>query len=284
MVIQSESNLKATVELYGGVARHYREELRQRYIRADERTRIGKRLETKLPRALYLETLKKLSSEAINSENHDECPRPSVLKAVSWSLRRQARCHPDEVVSLCKLVENKSNSKTDVLQKLILHPRGVMLWSKRSLEIFHSQCEEDIVYLDATGSIMKRGKLTKAPFYVYELVVRNPKKGSPPFPVGTFLTCEHTTSSVQYFLASFRTHHRQLYGKALHPTMIVCDGSVVLLQALAQTIFSCNLNNIMYMYYRIITGKATMKDCSITILHRCLSHLMKNAKSLCKKQ
>ncbi|KAL6485159.1 hypothetical protein MHYP_G00072040 [Metynnis hypsauchen] len=26
-----------------------------------------------------------------------------------------------------------------------------------------------------------------------------------------------------------------------------------------------------------------MKDCSITILHRCRSHIMKNAKSLCKK-
>ncbi len=54
------------------------------------------------------------------------------------------------------------------------------------------------MYLDATGSIVKKTQGQSAPFYVYELVVRNPTKGASPIPV-----------------------------------MIKCDGSLVLMQAVA---------------------------------------------------
>ena len=95
------------------------------------------------------------------------------------------------------MTEERTDDPAEVLQKLLLEPKGVMLWSKRSIEIFHNRCKEDIKYLNATGS---KSKSSSRPFYVglYELVVRNPRKGSSPFPVATFLTCDHTTSSVQY--------------------------------------------------------------------------------------
>ncbi|RXN24054.1 hypothetical protein ROHU_035230 [Labeo rohita] len=44
-----------------------------------------------------------------------------------------------------------------------------------------------------------------------------------------------------------------------------------------------NLNALLQSYYQILTGKGTAEDFSRPILHRCLSHIMKNAKSLCKK-
>lgn len=59
-----------------------------------------------------------------------------------------------------------------------LHPKGVMLWSLKSIEIFWEQCQEDILYLDATGSIKKKEE-GAPPFYVYELVVRIPQKSCP---------------------------------------------------------------------------------------------------------
>ncbi|XP_049333302.1 uncharacterized protein LOC125801146 isoform X2 [Astyanax mexicanus] len=36
-------------------------------------------------------------------------------------------------------------------------------------------------------------------------------------------------------------------------------------------------------YYTIASGKATKEDFDLPILHRCLSHVMKNAKDMCKK-
>lgn len=118
--------------------------------------------------------------------------------------------------------KKKTDTPDEVLQKVLLHPKGVMPWSKRSISIFHKRSQEDIVYLDATGSILKRSENSEGPFYVYELVVRNPKKGSLLFPVATYVTCDHTTASVQYFLSVFhywscqtiwtKTKHQSTHG------------------------------------------------------------------------
>lgn len=89
------------------------------------------------------------------------------------------------------------------------------------------------MYLDATGSI-KIKEEGAPPFYVYELVVRNPPKSCPPFPVATYLTSDHTTASVTYFLEAFLTDARRCFGRKGFPVplMIMCDGSAVLMQAI----------------------------------------------------
>nr|XP_019961581.1 PREDICTED: uncharacterized protein LOC109641528 [Paralichthys olivaceus] len=182
------------------------------------------------------------------------------------------------------MVEEKKAESDKVLQKVILHPKDVMLWSKRSISIFHNQSKEDIVSPDATASILKKSKHSEGPFYVYELVVTNTKKGSSPFPVATYVTCDHTTASVLYFLSSFQTDHAKQYGhKNISPLMVICDGSMVLMQTLTMAFCKTNLNALLHSYYNILTGKGTAQDFSHPILHRCLSHIMKNAKTLCKK-
>ncbi|XP_056602872.1 uncharacterized protein LOC130419888 isoform X2 [Triplophysa dalaica] len=65
--------------------------------------------------------------------------------------------------------------------------------------------------------------------------------------------------------------------------MIICDGSLVLMHAISLVFCQTNLNALVQSYFRILTGKGTAEDFDLPILHRCLSHIMKNAKSLCKK-
>ncbi|KAL7833717.1 hypothetical protein AOLI_G00286770 [Acnodon oligacanthus] len=133
------------------------------------------------------------------------------------------------------MIEEKTDSPCEVIQKVFLLPKGLMLWSKRSTDIFHKWSKEDIVYLDATGSILKKKKKdSSGAFYIYELVVRNPSKSSPPLPVATYVTCDHTTALVLYFLISFQTDHARLHGhRNTKPVMVVCDGSTVLMQAIS---------------------------------------------------
>lgn len=118
---------------------------------------------------------------------------------------------------------------------------------------------------------------------LYELVVRNPMKGSSPVPVATYVTCDHTTASVLYFLSAFQTDHAKLY-RNIRPVMIVCDGSMVLMQAISQVFCQTNLNALLLQYFNILTGKGTTEDLSRPILHRCLSHVMRNAKTLIKNK
>ncbi|KAL1250775.1 hypothetical protein QQF64_018571 [Cirrhinus molitorella] len=214
----------------------------------------------------------------------DKAPTPAVLKNISWNSRKKARRDQNEILSLQKMVEERIDSEK-ILQKVLLHPRGVMLWSQRSIRLFHQRCKTDVVYIDATGSIIQKGKGKSAPFYVYELVVRHPNKGASPVPVATFVTCDHTTSSVTYFLESFQTDYFRLFGKASQrrPVMIMCDGSLVLLQAVAYSFCKISLGQLLQMYYEVVTGKLRDEEYKIPILHRCLSHVMKNAKVFCKK-
>ncbi len=62
------------------------------------------------------------------------------------------------------------------------------------------------MYLDATGSVIQKSAQSP-PYYVYELVVRNPSKGDSPLPVATYVTCDHTTASITYFLQSKNTKY-----------------------------------------------------------------------------
>lgn len=66
--------------------------------------------------------------------------------------------------------------------------------------------------------------------------------------------------------------------------MVICDGSLVLMQAITIVFCKTTLQALLQSYYNILTGKGTAEDFGHPVLHRCLSHNMKNAKTLCKKQ
>lgn len=66
-------------------------------------------------------------------------------------MRKKSRQHNSELVSLQIMLQKQRNTPDEVLQKVFLHPRGVLLWSLRSIQIFWERCQED-----ATGSIKKR--------------------------------------------------------------------------------------------------------------------------------
>lgn len=69
------------------------------------------------------------------------------------------------------------------------------------------------------------------PFYVHELLLRNPQKTCSPLPVAKYLTSDHITASVTYFLEALMTDVTRAFGhKAMHsPVMLICDGSMALI-------------------------------------------------------
>ena len=149
--------------------------------------KISKELQRQLPREMCLEKLKEIDEDVMESGCRDEVPNPQVLKNISREFRQRSRLHKNDILSLKLMLDRRGKSEDEVLQKVFLEPKGVMLWSSKSIAVFHDRSKQDIVYLDATGSIKTKEK-GSPPFYVYELVVRNPEKGKCPFPVATYLT------------------------------------------------------------------------------------------------
>ena len=62
------------------------------------------------------------------------------------------------------------------------------------------------------------------------------------------------------------------------------DGSVVLMNAIATAFCDTSLELVMERFFRIIFGRALPSDFKYPVMHRCLSHIMKNAKMMCKKR
>jgi len=205
VTVRDESTLKAWVTFQGEEVCHSLDELKRRYVRADSRGIFGQQLQSVLPRALYLQCLDKIEPEVFESGCRDQASTAAVLKNIAYMTRNKCRRHTNETLSLVKMVEEKTDEDNEVLQKVLLHPKGVMLWSKNTIRLFHRRCRDDIVYIDATGSIVQKAQGKTAPFYVYELVVRHPIKGSSPIPVATYVTCQHNTASVLLF---FWSHFR----------------------------------------------------------------------------
>lgn len=61
---------------------------------------------------------------------------------------------------------------------------------------------------------------------------------------------------------------------------MMCDGSMAIMKALSISFAEKSLTSLMNSQYRIATGKATEHDLGVPVLHRCLSHIMKNAKNV----
>lgn len=158
VTVKSADDLKAKVEFEGGGCVHNKTELKRRPIWAEDRRTIGQDLQRQLPRAMYLKKLAKINEDLMESGCRDEAPTPQVLKSISWEVRQRSHLHSNDLLSLQIMLEKKKNSPEEVLQEVFLHPKGVLLWSLRSIEIFQERCREDIIYLDATGSIKKKGE------------------------------------------------------------------------------------------------------------------------------
>ncbi|CAI5686853.1 unnamed protein product [Oreochromis niloticus] len=84
---------------------------------------------------------------------------------------------------------------------------------------------------------------------------------------------------------AFQTDLVRAFGNRAYnrPVMFMCDGSLVLLRSISMTFCRTSLEDLLQKYYVLLTGQHSAKEFNIPILHRCLSHVMKNAKDLCKK-
>lgn len=141
------------------------------------------------------------------------------------------------------------------------------------------------MYIDATGGVMKRTFPNQSPFYIYELVVRNSTRGGSAISGATYVASEHTTSSLTDFLNWFGQDCVKLYGRSSldRPVMFMWDGSVVLMQAISNSFCKMSLDSLLKQYYCIVTGNGAAVRLHVPVLHRCLSHIMRNARDFCKK-
>jgi len=77
--------------------------------------------------------------------------------------------------------------------------------------------------------------------YIYEIVVQHPVKSNPPLAVATLITWSHDIPTVSYFLNRIWRAERKLFPSKSYPRLVMCDGSMALINAIVITIVTARL-------------------------------------------
>jgi len=169
------------------------DELCARPVQAEERQIMSKVLHSKLPRQVYLQNISSLSSDEVSSGCRDGCPSKDVLKKIRQEARSVPTPSHNEWEALAEIRKQQQQACDKVvkgtLQLITMHPKGVALFIENLIRNFHERAKQDLVYVEATDSVVLGDKRC----YAYEIVVRHPKAEKPPFAVATATLLPATT-------------------------------------------------------------------------------------------
>ena len=214
----------------------------------------------------------------------------SVLQKISSEAKQLPFLPNDEyhgLQEIKRIQELEGGKLPGVLRKINFMPPAIVMYSHSSINIYHYISRRDILYLDATGSILKNNKCfgSSKKYLLYDLVIRHPILGNPPLVIASLVTTDQSTVSVSFFLHSFLHDEQRIYGHngVKNPLLIMIDGSAMLLLAVLFCFTGEFVENYFMRCYRVVTGGAQAKDLNKLFVHQCASHFIKNASRKCRK-
>ena len=151
---------------------------------------------------------------------------------------------------------------------------SIILMDQPMVMLYHQTVKNDILFIDATGSVVKQPKYLKKILY-YACVI--PYNLSPPVPVAEFISSNQDQFAIRRFFAMIHEKEYQKYGPSglTNPRLIVLDFSMALIQAALQEFTNESIHQYLDRTYRILTGGATQYDLQKSILHVCSFHVMR---------
>ena len=163
----------------------------------------------------------------------------------------------------------------------------ITLFNEGMVRIFHQLAMKDIVYFDATGSLVAKVPNFKKIFN-YCIAVRHPFSKAPPLPVLECISSSHNSDSVRSMIVNFREKENILFGKKQIPKLLVCDFSRVLISASLFEFNGESIDDYLERTFLIKTGDGNQDRLNNKMfIHVCSGHLMKQIKynlhKMCKE-
>ena len=282
VIDQPDGNGNATMEIEViGKQKHPKNENRKRQLRGTLRERVGEKVLREGVTNTYYTMIKESDISALQDGNISQCQSKDVLRKVASERRKSEKYHENIMIDICTtrdiLNETEDvNSKTKgYIQYIAYHPFTVIMFTQEQLNILKESIakQKAKLYLDATGSIIKKIEKQNAPYY-YTLIVKSDKIGEPPLPIAEMVTTDHRTANVTHFLNLLRQHTSEL---TVHtkPQKIEIDFSWVFIHSTLLAFNHHDINHYLATCWNISNGKTEYKN-HLTIIHICASHMIKS--------
>nr|XP_039252651.1 uncharacterized protein LOC120329920 isoform X1 [Styela clava]XP_039252659.1 uncharacterized protein LOC120329920 isoform X1 [Styela clava] len=270
--------IEASIKIFGQ-RKHLVGCKRSLYIRGDARKNFRDKMRFIPPSVQFNESYNKLSREERDYGSHTNAPSADVLRKIK-SEKKDFRATRYSSINLKKMMENEGKNK--YIRFIGTEPPSVTIVSRTQLKYYTMRSQEDIVYFDATGSIIKRDSEGRD-FQIYTLLIRNPYRGNISLPVATYVTSRHRAIDISSFLDQVQALQVSELGQCKKPRQIMIDGSMAMWNAVLKSY--CGETRVDYYNrcFRIVSGNPILHDFKLPIIQNCYSHAMRAAQIMCLK-
>ncbi|XP_021353616.1 uncharacterized protein LOC110450426 [Mizuhopecten yessoensis] len=269
-----------------GEVKHPRHQTKRRQLRGERRELYKQQLQREGASNLHYKLLADLRESQHAGGNHTIPSNKAVLRQAKYEMKKKEYLHTDEwteVVMTRQILQDldqDSKSMPGYIQFLSYQPFITISFTERQLQIFRNQKKlgRGVLYLDATGSLVKKQSGSDKPVYYYAAVVKNNKPNEPSMPIAEMFSNEHTTAITSLFLGKLK-QELMAFGSSwpiVQPRRIEVDFSWSLINSV---LVVCNQENITaYLSRAWEIATEPKKDTKFTKIHLCSAHLIKRVR------
>ena len=156
------------------------------------------KLQNKRPLSVFRDLQHSLLENEKFYEGHTYAPSQAVLRNLNKSKGKLCNRYSDNWVSnLQTMLEKYKQFKRDFS---VINP-WVILFTDAQLLAYSEICQTDIVYFDATCSVLQNSSDGKL-YQIYNFVIRNTYVDESSLPVAIFISSRHDADTIRYFKES----------------------------------------------------------------------------------
>ena len=234
------------------------------------------------PFSIYRDLQANLTEDERAYGSYTYAPSHAVLRNIKSQEYISQRYSDNWIISTQMMDKQISEKNGAFIRDIKAKPPRVVLFTDAQIRFFVDVSKRDIIYLDATGSVVKKSGEQKD-FQIYTLLGGHPNEGGPALPVATSVTTCHDTRSIRNFLYIFLKVTTDVTGSKPKTLMIITNGSMAMWNAVLLEISNETRTKYYNRCWGIIMGKAEPGDLKQTFVCNCLNHAMQDAKGLVLK-
>lgn len=263
-----------------------------RHLKGVKRSQAKKEIKYRSPSAYLTEVYDKVDPRKLVMRNSSDTKQLMVYQKIKSEVNNEGDFDEDYFQDLRltkKDMDMKctNNKVKGYIQKLTFDPLSVVMFTEQQLNLVNTLntiLENNLVlYLDATGSLIKKPQEVKKAIFYYALAVRHPLESSP-LPVAEMMSNDHTIPSITHFLDLFRRAYKQIYNKEVPVKRIEMDFSWAMINSSLRSFAVMTVSGYIQRCWEV---QDTNADLPTVVVHICAAHMIhaasRNLYKICNK-
>ena len=259
------NKVEAVMEV-SGKRSYFRSCTKARPVKGKRREELAEKMEHEKPYSVFRKLQLSLNEEERVYGSSTYAPSHAVLRNIKSKGNISNRYSNNWIINVKAMEEIFSKKQGSFVRDIkVSKCPEIFLFTDAQIKVYGEICHRDIIYFDATGSIMKKSTSEKD-FQIYTLLVRHPNEGGPALPVATSITTRHDAHSICNFLNFFLSAATKLIGLKAKPIAVMIDGSMAMWNAVLRAFSNETRLDYYHRCWRIVNGKAESLDLKKTFV------------------